>query len=61
MNVIKFLWGYRPFSFSGPLGGSSLLDYITYNYKKNLIKLFTNYSVNIGLMESNYSKTQSFS
>ena len=40
-----------------PLGGSSLLDYINYNCKINQIKLFTNYSVELGLTESNYSKT----
>lgn len=39
-----------------PLGGSSLLNYINYNYKINQIKLFTNYTVNTGLTESNYSK-----
>ena len=40
-----------------PLGGSSLLNYINYNCKINQIKLFTNYSVELGLTESNYSKT----
>ena len=40
-----------------PLGGSSLLNYIDYNYKINQIKLFTNYAVEAGLTESNYSKT----
>ena len=40
-----------------PLGGSSLLNYINYNYKINQIKLFTNYAVEAGLTESNYSKT----
>ena len=40
-----------------PLGGSSLLNYINYNYKINQIKLFTNYTVEAGLTESNYSKT----
>ena len=40
-----------------PLGGSSLLNYIHYNYKINQIKLFTNYAVEAGLTESNYSKT----
>ena len=40
-----------------PLGGSSLLNYINYNYKINQIKLFTNYAVEAGLSESNYSKT----
>ena len=30
---------------TGPLGGSSLLNYIDYNYKINRIKLFTNYTV----------------
>ena len=39
------------------LGGSSLLNYINYNYKINQIKLFTNYAVEAGLTESNYSKT----
>ena len=34
-----------------------LLNYINYNYKINQIKLFTNYTVNTGLTESNYSKT----
>ena len=28
-----------------PLGGSSLLNYINYNYKINQIKLFTNYEI----------------
>ena len=28
-----------------PLGGSSLLNYINYNYKINQIKLFTSYTV----------------
>ena len=28
-----------------PLGGSSLLNYIDYNYKINQIKLFTNYAI----------------
>ena len=28
-----------------PLGGSSLLNYINYNYKINQIKLFTNYTI----------------
>ena len=28
-----------------PLGGSSLLNYINYNYKINQIKLFTNYAI----------------
>ena len=34
-----------------PLGGSSLLNYINYNYKipVNQIKLFTNYTVETGL------------
>ena len=40
-----------------PLGGSSLLNYINYNYKINQIKLFSNYTVDTGLTESNYSKT----
>ena len=40
-----------------PLGGSSLLNYINYNYKINQIKLFTNYTVEAELTESNYSKT----
>ena len=40
-----------------PLDGSSLLNYINYNYKINQIKLFTNYAVEAGLTESNYSKT----
>ena len=40
-----------------PLDGSSLLNYINYNYKVNQIKLFTNYAVEAGLTESNYSKT----
>ena len=40
-----------------PLGGSSLLNYINYNYKINQIKLFTNYTVETGLTEINYSKT----
>ena len=31
-----------------PLGGSSLLNYINYNYKINQIKLFTNYTVETG-------------
>jgi len=31
-----------------PLGGSSLLNYINYNYKMNWIKLFTNYTVDTG-------------
>ena len=39
------------------LGGSSLLNYINYNYKINQIRLFTNYAVEAGLTESNYSKT----
>ena len=39
------------------LGGSFLLNYINYNYKINQIKLFTNYTVEAGLTESNYSKT----
>ena len=39
-----------------PLGGSSLLNYINYNYKINQIKLFTNYTVEAGSTESNYSK-----
>ena len=39
-----------------PLGGSSLLNYINYNYKINQIKLFTNYTVEAGLTESNNSK-----
>ena len=30
-----------------PLGGSSLLNYINYNYKINRIKLFTNYRVEL--------------
>ena len=30
-----------------PLGGSSLLNYIDYNYKINRIKLFTNYTVEL--------------
>ena len=30
-----------------PLGGSSLLNYIDYNYKINQIKLFTNYTCTI--------------
>ena len=47
-----------------PLGGSSLLNYlqiklnyINYNNKINQINLFTNYTVETGLTESNYSKT----
>ena len=28
-----------------PLGGSSLLNYINYNYKINQLKLFTNYAI----------------
>ena len=40
-----------------PLGGSCLLNYINYNYKIYQIKLFTNYTVDTGLTESNYSKT----
>ena len=40
-----------------PLGGSSLLNYINYNYKINQIKLFTDNTVEAGLTESNYSKT----
>ena len=32
-----------------PLGGSSLLNYINYNYKINQIMLFTNYTVEAGL------------
>ena len=28
-----------------PLGGSSLLNYINYNYKINQIKSFTNYAI----------------
>ena len=40
-----------------PLGGSSLLNYINYNYKINQIKLFTSYTVETGLTEINYSKT----
>ena len=36
-----------------PLSGSSLLNYINYNYKINQIKLFTNYAVEAGLTESN--------
>ena len=40
-----------------PLGGSSLLIYVNYNYKINRIKLFTNYTVETGLMEISYSKT----
>ena len=39
-----------------PLGGSSLLNYINYNYKINQIKLFTNYTVEAGSTESNYKK-----
>ena len=38
-----------------PLGGSSLLNYINYNYKINQIKLFTNYAVEAGLTEYNYN------
>ena len=30
-----------------PLGGSSLLNYIDYNYKINGIKIFTNYTVEL--------------
>ena len=30
-----------------PLGGSSLLNYIDYNYKINRIKIFTNYRVEL--------------
>ena len=30
-----------------PLGGSSLLNYIDYNYKINRIKLFTNYTIEL--------------
>ena len=30
-----------------PLGGSSLLNYIDYNYKINRIKIFTNYTVEL--------------
>ena len=47
-----------------PLGGSSLLNYlqiklncINYNCKINRINLFTNNTVETGLTESNYSKT----
>ena len=47
-----------------PLGGSFLLNclqiklnYIYYNHKINQIKLLTNYIVEAGLTESNYSKT----
>ena len=47
-----------------PLGGSSLLNYlqiklnyINYNNKINQINLFTNNTVETGLTESNYSKT----
>ena len=40
-----------------PLGGSSLLNYINYNYKINQIKLFTSCTVETGLTEINYSKT----
>ena len=40
-----------------PLGGSSLLNYINYNYKINRIKLFTNYTVDTGSTKSNCSKT----
>ena len=40
-----------------PLGGSSLLIYVNYNYKINRIKLFTNYTIETGLMEISYSKT----
>ena len=40
-----------------PLDGSSLLNFIDYNYKINQIKLFTNYTVDTGLVESNYRKT----
>ena len=40
-----------------PLGVSSLLNYIDYDYKINQIKLFTNYTVEAWLTESNYSKT----
>ena len=39
-----------------PLGGSSLLNYINHNYKKKQIKLFTNYTIETGLTETNYSK-----
>ena len=47
-----------------PLGGSSLLNYlqiklncINYNCKINRINLFTTNTVETGLTESNYSKT----
>ena len=30
-----------------PLGGSSLLNYIDYNYKINRIKIFANYTVEL--------------
>ena len=30
-----------------PLGGSSLLNYIDYNYKINRIKIFTNYTIEL--------------
>ena len=35
-----------------PLGGSSLLNYINYNYKINQIKLFTNYTCTIYTIKS---------
>ena len=49
MMMITMIMGYLT-------GGSSLLNYINYNYKINQIKLFTNYAVEAGLTESNYSK-----
>ena len=36
-----------------PLGDSCPLNYINYNYKINQIKLFTIYTVDAGLTESN--------
>ena len=40
-----------------PLGGSFLLNYINCNCKIYQIKLFTNYTVDTGLAESKYNKT----
>ena len=62
-NHLSWAWFYHSLDndndndlLTDPLGGSSLLNYINYNYKINQIKLFTNYAVEAGLTESNYSK-----
>ena len=64
-QTLRILSGYKWFDLSNNnnnndlltdlLDGSSLLNYINYNYKINQIKLFTNYAVKAGLSESNYS------